>query len=185
MLRLKFVLLVLFIIILCAPHVSTGHRAVNHSLMAADSIKPGSLCTRNERVVWSCETLKERKLASVCGSKDLDETRGYVQYRFGRVGQVEMEFPRERANTQAAFKYSRYTRPLVTYLRLEFVNDGFAYAISDDDNSEEKPARRDASIKVTPPAGPGARETTLRCRLPIAGSLMKLEGVVKREDYMQ
>jgi hypothetical protein len=112
----------------------------------------------------------------------VDEERGYVQYRFGRAGQVELEFPRERTGTQSAFKYSRYTRPLVTYLKLEFINGGVTYTISDDSNEEEKPAGRYAAITVRK-AEDTAKETTLRCRMPVTGSLMKLEGVVKREDY--
>jgi hypothetical protein len=131
--------------------------------------------------MWGCETEKERKLASICSSKDLDKSRGYVQYRFGRPGQVELEFPKERAGSQSLFRYSRYTRPLVTMLKLEFVNNGFTYAISDDFNDEEKPSRRDTIITVTP-SGTNARETILRCRPPVTGSLMKLEDVVQRQE---
>jgi hypothetical protein len=85
-------------------------------------------------------------------------------------------------NTQAAFKYSRYTRPLVTLLRLEFVNGGFTYTISDDSNEEEKPGRRDADITVKS-SGANAKETTLRCRLPVTGSLMTLEDALPNVDY--
>jgi hypothetical protein len=177
--RMKLILPLLFIMALFG--LRAGDYASAHSSAFYNSMKPASLCMKNENVVWSCETTKERKLASLCSSQDLDNTRGYVQYRFGRVGQVEMEFPRERTDTQAAFKYSRYTRPLVTYLKLEFVNNGFTYTISDDSNSEEKPSRRDAALTVSP-SGANAKETSLRCRLPIAGSLMKLEDVVQRMD---
>lgn len=181
MFRLKLILPLLFVIILSATHISVKISASAHSSQPFNSTKPASLCTQGERVVWSCETAKEKKLASLCGSKDLSKTQGYLQYRFGRVGQVEMEFPRARVNTQSAFKYSRYTRPLVTYLKLEFVNDGFTYTISDDFNSKEKPSRRDAAITVTP-SGANAKETTLRCRLPPMGSLTKLEDIVQRVD---
>lgn len=181
MFRLKFAPLVLFIISLCAAHVSTGHLTSARSSIRVNSIKPASLCAQGESVVWSCEIGKDRKLASICSSKDLDRTRGYVQYRFGRAGQIELEFPRERVGTQSAFKYSRYTRPLVTYLKLEFFNDGVSYTISDDSSDEEKPARRDAAITVKH-SDVNAKETTLRCRRPVAGSLMKLEDVVERED---
>jgi hypothetical protein len=176
---MKLFLPLLFIMTLFGLHAVD--RAGARAATSSNSVKPGSLCARNENVVWSCELMKERKLASVCSSKELDKTSGYVQYRFGRAGQVEMEFPRERTNTQGAFKYSRYTRPLVTYLKLEFVNGGFTYIINDDSNEEEKPAARSADITVTP-AGANTKETRLRCRLPVAGSLMKLEDVVQRMD---
>ncbi|MBD0371846.1 MAG: hypothetical protein ICV60_13485 [Pyrinomonadaceae bacterium] len=174
MLKLKLFLLLLFIITLFISHA--------HSLMPVEAMKPASLCKQNEQVLWSCEMAKGRKLASMCGSKDLDNAHGYVQYRFGRAGQIEMEFPRERVNTQSAFKYARYTRPLVTYLRLKFVTGGFTYTIKDDSDEEEKPPARSADITVKP-SGSNAKETTLRCRLPVTGSLMKLEDVVQREDY--
>jgi hypothetical protein len=177
--RISLMLALLFIVLLFGSHVEDHAGA--RGFMSLDSMKPASLCAKGENVVWSCAMVKESKLASLCSSKDLDETHGYVQYRFGRAGQVEMEFPRERTNTQAAFKYSRYTRPLVTYLKLEFVNNGFTYTISDDSNEEEKPPQRDARITVTP-TGAKAKETTLHCRLPVTGSLMKLEGAVPRMD---
>jgi hypothetical protein len=180
--RLRLILPLLFILALVAAQGSGQDFARVSSAPSSVPIKPASLCASDERVVWSCETVRERKLASICSSKALSKTSGYVQYRFGRPDQVEMEFPRERVNTQAAFTYSRYTRPLVTYLRLEFVNNGFTYTITDDANSEEKPARRDASITVKP-AVAGAAETQLRCRKPFVGSLMALEDVVQREDY--
>jgi hypothetical protein len=181
MFRLKVLLSSLCLVALSATTFYVKEGASARSLTPINSTKPGSLCTRGEQVLWSCETAKTRALASICGSKNLDHAHGYVQYRFGRAGRVEMEFPRERTNTQSAFKYSRYTRYMVTYLKLEFVNNGFTYTISDDSNYEEKPGRRDADITITP-AGANAKETRVRCRLPVAGSLMKLEDVVKKAE---
>lgn len=182
MLRLKIVSpLLLTAILLCGQ---SGLREAAHarSFLPLDSIKAGSLCAKGERTVWSCETLRERKLASICSSQALDKSRGYLQYRFGRPGKIELEFPKERTNTQAVFRYARYTRPLVAMLNLKFVNNGFTYTIGDDDNEEEKPPVRDAAITITP-SGANSKETTLRCRLPITGSLMTLEDVVQNEEF--
>lgn len=181
---LKLFIPLLFSACLLAAQTGARDSARVYSSTPSESMKARSLCATGERVVWSCETVKERKLASLCGSTDLDRAHGYLQYRFGQVGQIELEFPRERVNTQSAFKYSRYTRPLVTMLKLEFVNNGFTYTISDDSNEEEKPSRRDAIITVRA-AGTNAKETILRCRLPVTGSLMTLEDVVQREDSAQ
>ena len=175
----KLMLTLLFIITLVASGASMKDSASARPSSPLDSIKPRSLCTALEQVVWSCETARQGKLASICSSKELDKSRGYVQYRFGRPGQVELEFPKERVGTQSAFKYSRYTRALVTYLKLEFVNSGFTYIVSDDSNSEEKPARRDAGISVEP-IGTDIKPVTMRCRKPITGSLMTLEDVVQK-----
>jgi hypothetical protein len=144
-----------------------------------------SLCTKDETVVFSCRTLgKKGKLLSLCGSKVLDEKTGYVQYRFGPPGKIELEFPKDKQNTQAAFRYSRYTRPLVTYLELRFSLGGYRYSIHEDYNEEESPPVKDASVEVSRPASDDstARSVTLRCRQPVTGSLMNLEGVIPEND---
>ena len=159
-----------------------GGAARREHSFAAGSRVATSLCAPGERVVWSCEIRGQRKWASICSSPELDRSRGYVQYRFGRPRQIELEFPRERVNTQSAFQYSRYTRPLVTYLKLRFENNGVTYTISDDFNDEERRGRRDAGITIKP-SGANSRETSLQCRTPPSGSLTRLEEVVpKGED---
>jgi len=164
--------------------LTVGREGLDGRAPAAASVskaKTVSLCAPSERVLWSCEIRGQRKFASLCASKELDQSRGYVQYRFGRPNQVELEFPNARPNSQRAFKYSRYTRPLVTYLSLRFERGGASYTISDDYNDEEKPARRDASIMVKP-AGATTKESTLKCKLPVTGSLSQLEDIVPRAE---
>jgi hypothetical protein len=120
----------------------------------------------------------KNKTASVCASKDLAEDKGYVQYRFGSPGKIELEFPKDRKDSAQKFKYTRYTRPLVTMLTLKFETGGVVYEIHDDDNSEEKPPVRAASIDVAD----GAKAASVVCKLPVNGSLMKLEGIVPRDE---
>ncbi len=139
--------------------------------------KAKSLCQASEQTIWSCLTTKN-KIASVCASKDLAEDKGYLQYRFGVLGKVELEFPKSRKDSQKAFKYSRYTRPLVTMLTLSFENNGVVYEIHDDDNSEEKPPLRVASIDIKD----GDKESSVVCKQPTIGSLMKLEDFVPRNE---
>jgi len=50
-----------------------------------------SLCLADEAVIFSCYTGK--KLISVCASKDLSATTGYMQYRFGPKGAPEIVYP--------------------------------------------------------------------------------------------
>lgn len=139
--------------------------------------KSKSLCSADEQTIWSCTTAKN-KIASVCASKNLAEDKGYVQYRFGLLGKIELEFPQKREESQKAFKYSRYTRPLVTMLTLSFTNNGVVYEIHDDDNSEEKPPVRAASIDIAD----GARKSSVVCKQPTNGSLMTLEDFVPRDE---
>ena len=150
-----------------------------HNSNGAGGARASSLCARDEQTIWSCEIAGSRKTASICGSPQLDAGRGYVQYRFGRPGRVELEFPRQRQNTQSAFTYKRYTRPLVTSLAIKFTIDRYTYKIYDESNDEERPGRRAARISVVPP-GEGSKPSDLSCRKPIAGTLMSLEDVVTR-----
>ena|SRR5947209_3896989 len=141
----------------------------------------GTLCNANEDVIFNCEVAGKGKVVSLCGSKQFDRQQGYLQYRFGKSGAIELEYPHERQNTQAAFKYSRYTRALVTLLTVRFETNGYTYELHDDDNSEEHPRRRDFYLSVMPP-GANANSTEMRCRQPVTSHLSKLEDVVPNEE---
>ncbi|MBA3765555.1 MAG: hypothetical protein H0W99_00945 [Acidobacteria bacterium] len=145
----------------------------------AEPLKVTSLCARDEKTIWSCETAN-RKIVSICGSKQLDKQRGYLQYRFGRPGHVELEYPQARQNTQTAFAYFRYTRPLVTYLGLRFKINGYDYEVYDNSNEEEQ-GGSEAGVTVTP-AGSTAKTIDYRCRKPVVHHLIDLEEVVPNTE---
>jgi hypothetical protein len=138
-------------------------------------------CDRSEQVVFSCVMLKSTKVLSICASKRLDGQNGYVQYRFGPSGNIELAFPADRMASQKQFGYGRYTRPLVTYLTLSFESNGYKYSIHQDSNEEEKPRVNAAYLNVTPPE-PEAKPIEMTCRQPTRGSLMLLEDVVPRTE---
>ncbi|MDR1659391.1 MAG: hypothetical protein LBR94_03495 [Desulfovibrio sp.] len=50
-----------------------------------------SLCTSGEIVVFTCQTPK--KIASVCASPKFGPDTGYLQYRFGELGKIELTLP--------------------------------------------------------------------------------------------
>ena len=124
-------------------------------------LQAGSLCEKDEKVVFSCPITKPAKIVSLCSSKELTKERGYLQYRFGLPGKIELEFPKHREQTQTAFKYSHYFRAQFDLTEISFTQDGHEYALFDDYNDEQKPARHDQGIKITPPNG---KEVTLTCR---------------------
>jgi hypothetical protein len=65
-----------------------------------------SLCTVNEAIVFSC-TVTNHKIASLCASKDLTSTSGYLQYRFGRnTSSIDLKYPKQTASPKGKFKYS-------------------------------------------------------------------------------
>jgi hypothetical protein len=53
--------------------------------------KAQSHCIADEVPVFTCKIGK--KIASICASKVLDESQGYLQYRFGERNNVELEIP--------------------------------------------------------------------------------------------
>jgi len=123
-------------------------------------LQAGSLCEKDEKIVFSCPIRKPAKIVSLCSSKELTKERGYLQYRFGLPGKIELEFPKQREQTQTAFKYSHYFRAQFDLTEISFTQDGHQYAIFDDYNGEQKPVRHDQGIKITPPNG---KEITLNC----------------------
>jgi hypothetical protein len=174
---LKIGLVLLSLTIISAFGLRAEKVSAQEKKSKTTAVKSKSLCQANEQTIWSCATTKN-KTASVCASKDLAEDKGYLQYRFGSLEKIELEFPKERKDSQKSFKYSRYTRPLVTMLTLSFTNAGTVYEIHVDDNAEEKPPVRAASIDIKD----GAKELSVVCKLPTFGSLMRLEDFVPRDE---
>ena len=54
----------------------------------------GRLCANDEQVVFACKT--GEKAVSVCASREASRTSGYIQYRFGKPGSLEMTLPANR-----------------------------------------------------------------------------------------
>src|SRR5919106_687690 len=71
-------------------------------------LQPGSLCERDEKIVFSCTVGKAAKTVSLCSSKELTKDTGYMKYRFGLPGKIELEYPQEQQRANEAFKYSHY-----------------------------------------------------------------------------
>jgi hypothetical protein len=66
--------------------------------------QPPTLCTRQEVPVISC-LLNNKKTVSLCASKDLDASRGYMQYRLGTNSSlIELKFPKEKIHPKTNFK---------------------------------------------------------------------------------
>jgi hypothetical protein len=138
-------------------------------------LQPGSLCEKDEKIVFSCTTAgKAAKIVSLCSSKELTKDRGYLQYRFGLPGKIELEYPQQREQTQTAFKYSHYFRAQVDQTEISFTSGAYQYTIFDDYSGEQKPARHDQGIRITPNMG---KEITLNCRGKVKAQYSDLAGV--------
>lgn len=139
--------------------------------MAASSLCDGA----TEQVIFSCKVKRGAKMVSVCASKLLSDKAGYVQYRFGVPGKVELEFPADRKGSQKLFSYAHYFRFQVDRSQLSFENGGYAYAIYDDYEGDSGPPTTSVGLTVT---APGGKEQNLPCAAPVTNHLGKLESVV-------
>ncbi len=123
---------------------------------AGAKLRANSLCSQTEHIIFSCRVRRLRsrvgtssgKIASLCASPDLDKDRGYLQYRFGLPGRVELEYPRSREGTQQLFQYVHYMRYQVDLTEINFAVGGYQYQIFDTYNGEEKPAVSEEGVTV-------------------------------------
>jgi hypothetical protein len=154
----------------------------------AAGLRPNSLCARTEQIIFSCLTKRSgasssrspSKIVSLCASRDLDKERGYLQYRYGVPGKVELEFPKSRTGTQQLFQYSHYMRYQVGRSEISFEIDGYQYQIFDDYNGEEKPLISTEGVSVTAPGKP--KEVSFVCRTKARADYSILDEVLTREQ---
>jgi hypothetical protein len=64
--------------------------------LSASAYAAPTLCLNNEQDIFSCHTAT-KKIISVCASKDLAPDHGYLQYRFGTPGKIEVSVPADRS----------------------------------------------------------------------------------------
>ena len=140
---------------------------------------PPSLCAASEQIIFSCSLKRPTKIVSLCASQDLSKTRGYLQYRFGIPGKIELEFPKDRQATQQAFRYKHYFRAQVDMTSISFSVANYEYSVFDDYNGEEKPAVSQQGVTVTPTAG--GKDVTLVCRGRAKANFGQLQEILPNE----
>jgi len=156
---LTLVLTVIAIVCCAAPFTSNRQFA---ALIEPAQVQTGTLCAKDERVIFSCPVRRPAKIVSLCASKDLTSDRGYLQYRFGVPEKIELEFPQSKTGTQPKFQYTHYFRAQVDLTEISFSSNGYEYQITDDYNGEEKPAQISQGVSVTAPGKP--KDVSFVCR---------------------
>ena len=140
------------------------------------ALQPNTLCSRDERVIFSCPIKRPAKIVSVCASKDLTSEHGYLQYRFGLPSKIELEFPKDRNGTQLKFQYTHYFRARFDLTEINFTIDDDQYQVFDDYNGEEKPAISSQGVSVTAPGKP--KEVSFTCRTKPKADYADLQAVL-------
>ncbi len=138
----------------------------------SEDLRTQTLCVKDEQVFFSC-SLVNSKTVSLCGSQNLTRTAGYLQYRYGKKGNLELEFPREKNSSSTdKFVYDHYFRAQFDRTEISFENAGASYTLYDYYDGEEKPTRMERGIIVK--SGSSAKEINLRCRNRMIGHYEKL-----------
>jgi hypothetical protein len=114
---------------------------------ATVQVAAASHCGTGETIYFNAAVDGSPKIVSLCGSASLEGDGAWLEYRFGAPGHVELQYPSANADLMSAFTVRRYTRPRTTYLKLEFDNGGFNYAILEGHGADEDP-QSTASLRV-------------------------------------
>jgi len=125
-------------------------------------VQTSSLCGKGEKVVFSCALKSSTKTVSLCASDKLTKSEGYLQYRFGLPGKIELEYPKDRSKPDQAFHYNHYFRAQVDLTEISFSIDNYTYTVFDSYNGEEKPAISEEGLTVTRPNS--EKDVTYACR---------------------
>ena len=90
---------------------------------------PKSLCdSKKEIVSYTCE-LVNKKMVSICASRNLAPGTGYIVYRYGQPGNIELSYPKELQNTTGLFFYSNRWAQLDGQTSLSFFNKPYRYTV--------------------------------------------------------
>jgi hypothetical protein len=143
-------------------------------------LQANTLCAKEERVIFSCPVKRPARIVSLCSSQELTSGKGYVQYRFGLPGRVELEYPKDRSGSQAKFRYTHYFRAQVDLTEISFSVNGYQYQITDDYNGEEKPAQSLQGVSVTAPGK--SKEVSFVCRTKPKADYTDLELVLSTDQ---
>jgi len=119
-------------------------------------VQAQTLCVPEEMNILSCEVGK--KILSVCGSKDLDSEKGWMQYRFGTPEKLDMVYPEKNEHPKKSFKsnrlYSSAEQSLIQ--ELQFKKSNTAYTVY----TQDIKGKREAGVTVTIKS----KDTYLKCK---------------------
>ncbi|OYT72808.1 MAG: hypothetical protein CFK52_04130 [Chloracidobacterium sp. CP2_5A] len=145
-------------------------------LPAAAQAQGKMLCAGSERLIFGAITTGG-KMVCLCASPDLASQRGYLQYRFGRPGRVELEYPAERAGSQQKFYYAHYARYQLEWASVRFKNNEYNYRLYYSYDRESGRPRTEYGLSVYLGEGDKGTGFLLR-RNTVVGALQQLEGVL-------
>lgn len=97
----------------------------------AQHASPLTHCLKHEERVFSCQIQKSNKVLSLCAVPAKAKNPGYLQYRFGRPGHVELQYPQAKSTSYSKFNWQSIGYSGGWDTRIQFSNAGYRYQIYD------------------------------------------------------
>ncbi len=120
---------------------------------------------------------------SFCGSKKDSKLEG-IQLRLGTIGSLEFKYPDSVNNSLRTFKYSRYTRPVTTYLKISFRSDSAKYELYRDSSYEENSEKEDWAAGLNKTSGTNVEDFAACSNRPFE-RLAELEDILQNKDFFE
>ena len=90
---------------------------------------PESLCNLDKEIIsFTCE-LANNETVSVCASRDLTAHAGYIVYRYGLPGKIELVYPKKLVDPREFFFYSNIWAQSGGKTSLSFFNKPYKYSV--------------------------------------------------------
>lgn len=102
----------------------------NSAGLAQSRQQEPTLCRAEEQIIFSCGVAGQ-KIASVCATNKVSKTSGYFQYRFGKAGKIELQYPADLSNSVSKFRFSGSAMSGGGRYHLRFTNEGYEYIVYD------------------------------------------------------
>jgi hypothetical protein len=138
---------------------------VNAADASAGETSSDGLCDAAETTYFACKTRGDRWI-SLCGKK------AGVQYRFGRRGAVEFQYPASAPEGLQKLFLSHHSRFQTERLEVRFENAGTEYVLFDYLEGQT----RTAGLRVVTA---DQKEHELRCAAPVTRRLLELKRVLQ------
>lgn len=86
-----------------------------------------TLCQPHEEIYFSCPI--DGKVVSLCASGNISPDNGYVQYRYGVPGHVELQFPEKPDPPMNLFGISDVSVGNLNFTHVKFMVGAYGYVI--------------------------------------------------------
>ncbi len=97
-------------------------------LLAGQAASTASHCTDNESIIFT-GPVAGKKVLSVCASQEYGPDAGYLQYRYGSIGKVELSLPKKQLTPSKSAKSGMWTFSGGGGAYLQFVNGNTSYYV--------------------------------------------------------